>query len=328
MKKRALKLLASLLIFCFLFKLMDFFFIPVTFDHWANHDRKMNESKIDTLVLGDSLGMYCFQPGIYDKKTSSESYNASSAGQTTLDSFFLAKDFLKSTPNLKRIIMITDYYVFRDDQTFDVFWINDIVLNRIKNIPLKAEYLYKTNSIDNYYKFIFRKDLYKFNYKSIAQNVKTKLNYEYRHFDIITQAGAFYMDKGYICTYSENFSAKPDVSMMPLNNKTSYEYFEMLIDLCRDNNIELTVFQSPITSYEMSSLYYYDEYYGRISGICEKDNIDFWDFNKYNFQNKLDPSKDYKDNVHLNYSGSCKFMDELCKVISGDKQALKNFELQ
>ena len=46
MKKRALKVTAFFIAICLLFKLMDFLFVPVMFDHWANHDRKLNESKI------------------------------------------------------------------------------------------------------------------------------------------------------------------------------------------------------------------------------------------------------------------------------------------
>lgn len=325
MKKRTLKVLASLLIVCLLFKLMDFLFIPVMFDHWANHDRKMNESKIDTIVLGDSLGMYCFQPEIYNEKMKAKSYNASSAGQTTMDSFFLLKDYIKSMPKLKRVIMLSDYYVFRDDQAFDVFWINNIVLNRIKSVPLKAEYLYKTNSVDNYYKFIFKKDLYELNYKSVVKNVKTKTSKEYLHYETSPQDGAFYYDNGYICIYSENSHTNPEVSMVPFNNNTSYKYLEMLMDLCQNNGIEVIVAQSPITSNEMSSLYYYDVYHKKIENICKRYGVDFWDFNRYDFESALDPKKDYKDNVHLNYYGSCKFMDLFCKVLSGDKDSLDQF---
>ena len=63
-KRRFLKVTASLILTVLFICLLNFLFVPPMNDHWANRDRKISENEIDTLFIGDSLGMYSVQRGL------------------------------------------------------------------------------------------------------------------------------------------------------------------------------------------------------------------------------------------------------------------------
>ena len=326
-KRRFLKVTASLILTVLFICLLNFLFVPPMNDHWANRDRKISENEIDTVFIGDSLGMYSVQPSVYDKEFNSFSYNACTACQDFSDSYFLLLDYINSFPRLKEVFLMLDYYNFSLDLNYGVSS-RLVQFNRIRSPYLKAKYLYETCPINDWYNIVIKKALYKTDPNDVIKNINVKMSREYRNYNKLTNEDVFYCDKGYVCTYMTNHNESDqsyDVSKM---NTDSLRYFNKIIELCNKKNIRLSVIHSPMTLNRMKSLKNYNELYLTVKSACESFNINYYDYNYPSKIIDLDYTSDFKDNTHLNYYGSCKFMKHLCRVLSGDKEALEQFNQQ
>lgn len=314
LKKRIYKLVAFFVSTSIIIYLMNFIFVPPMSDHWANHDRKINEDNIDTVFIGDSLGMNSIQPSIYDMNFQTVSYNACTACQDFSDSYFLLLDYIKSFPKIRNVILMLDYYNFSAELNYGMSS-RIVQFNRIKSPYLKAKYVYDICSINDWYNILVRKSLYKISPTDVVKNVKVKTSSQYRNYEKLYDEESFYYDKGYICTYMTNQKKEETEYDVSAINVKSFETFKKIIELCKEKNISLSIIHSPMTSYRMSLLMNYDVLYKKVKETCDLFQIEYYDFNYSSNKMKLDDTNDFVDNSHLNYYGSCKFMTALCKVM-------------
>lgn len=319
-KKRILKMTASLILMSFIICLFNFMFVPPMNDHWANKDRKRYESIIDTVFIGDSLGMYSIQPSLYDEKMGKISYNGCTACQDLSDSYFLLNDYINSFPQLKEVFLMLDYFNFNPDLDYGASS-KLILFNRIKLPAVKIKYFCKSFSIDDWYNILIKKALYKTDFQEVVKNIETKSSSQYRNYGKLTGEEIFYFDKGYVCTYMTNQNKSDQAYDAAQINAESLEYFKKIIELCQENDISLSIVHSPMTANRITSLKNYSELYLSLKSVCNSFDIAYYDYNYPSKNIALDYVYDFKDNTHLNYFGSCKFMNEFCQDISGDKQS-------
>ena len=93
-----------------------------------------------------------------------------------------------------------------------------------------------------------------------------------------------------------------DVDPKPMTNKQEY-YYRLIIEYCQAEGIPLLIIVSPDGGYcdDQRAKYLY------AADIAEEYGVDFIDFNEYYDDIGLDPSEDFGDIGHLNYSGNRKF---------------------
>ena len=82
-------------------------------------------------------------------------------------------------------------------------------------------------------------------------------------------------------------------------------YLIKIIDFCKKNEIELTLFTSPITDCELHNFENYDIWGNQIRNLATENGINYYDFNLCKTE-YLDLSDEHywRDNNHLNTWGA------------------------
>ncbi len=96
------------------------------------------------------------------------------------------------------------------------------------------------------------------------------------------------------------------------------EYLRKILEYCRKEGIEITLFQTPV--YELETLAYekYDDYTNSVNRIAEEYNVSYYDFNLV--KEEYFPVQDMKyfvDAGHLNADGAEAFTNFFYEVTSG-----------
>lgn len=81
------------------------------------------------------------------------------------------------------------------------------------------------------------------------------------------------------------------------------KYLYKIIDLCRENNIELIFVTAPVANVSFDYIKNYDIIHNRINEIAEENGIKYFDYNIINIQERLLTNDNFRDDAHLNHSG-------------------------
>jgi hypothetical protein len=297
---------------------LNFAVIPVMFDHWANHDRKLLNDKIDTLIIGDSFGKDSVQPSIIDKTFNCCSFNSCTVNQNFMSSYYTLLDFEK-TSKIKNVYLAVDYYNFLPESQENDATSTDVQLRRFLTLQERWEYSKNTLTFDDLTNRIFRFTVYKSSVADIKKNVADKLSTKYRNYEIMNGNDVYY-DKGYV--YSTEKISNYITVKFDMNNlsESSVEWFEKIVKNCHENGIKLNVFHPPLTEKYFNSIKNYDNYYNTISKILSSYGYTYYDFNYYYERSVLNESESFKNSSHLNHMGSTVFMGWLCKVYSSEPE--------
>ena len=298
--------------------LLNFAFVPVSYFHWVRHDRNQLTGKIDTLIIGDSLPMYAVQPTVLDKEFGCTSFNASSASQHLEDTFFLLQDYIKSE-NLKTVFFGIDYYNFLKSAETNGVAETQQMFKRIKDTKIKFRYIKGKLDGSNISEWLFPARMHREEFLNCRKTIAAKLTHEYRNYLILSderyllEAGTYYYDKGYVFTKRISDSYVEGSCDMNEMTETNITMFKNIIKLCIDNNIKINVFHTPIKVQRKAEINNYDYFIDAVKKTAADMNIDFYDFNSYSAYSDLDDSC-FVNAAHLNYKGSCIFMEWLCQT--------------
>lgn len=118
--------------------------------------------------------------------------------------------------------------------------------------------------------------------------------------------------KGYTPHWNRNPQIRPEGSEKKGDGLTekSEMYLYKIIDYAKEQGSELILMAAPyvVEAEDRSS-------YEQIAEIAAKEDIRFIDFNHCYDEMGLDFERDFNDDSHLNYWGSCKFTDYLGKIL-------------
>lgn len=114
--------------------------------------------------------------------------------------------------------------------------------------------------------------------------------------------------KGYTPYWKQSPQQVPDITEKGkdgLSNK-SEKYLKKIIDYMKKKDGELILITAPyvVTNEDQKT-------YNRIAEIAKEEGVSFIDYNEYYDEIGLDFEKDFNDESHLNYWGSCKFTEYL-----------------
>lgn len=315
---RFLKVCISILIFAVLFNLFNFVFTPVTYGHWAIHERKQLSGKLDTVILGDSFPLYAVQPQVLDRALGCHSFNASSASQHLDNTYYLLLDYI-NTEKIKSVYFGIDYYNFLEESEEHDVSSNQIVYKRLTDPKVKSAYLKKYYKTDETWDWLFPQKISTEDYPDIIKNLKVKLSYEYRHYlpysesSVILGTGTYYFDKGYIRTDLCNDSYDEGSFDMKNMSEKNIKYFDSILKLCKDNNIDLKLFQTPIKTGRLKAIKNYALFTDMINSEAKKYGYSYTDYNFHPDREKMSDDLCFVNAAHLNYKGSLMFMTWLCR---------------
>ncbi|MCQ2484102.1 MAG: hypothetical protein MJ168_02065 [Clostridia bacterium] len=316
--KRFSKILITALLIICLSCASNYLIVPISYAHWAKHDVRELTGKIDTLIIGDSLPLYSIQPSILDKRKGCCSFNTSSPSQFMDETYYLLLDFIKEE-NIKTVYLGLDYYNFLQEAEEGNRISAQIVYKRLRNPSVKIDYLKKFFNFDEAWEWIFQERNNVNGIAHISNTVKAKLSDEYRNYlplsneEFLLEGGTYYYDKGYVRTDSCDAEYVEGVHDMKDLSCESIEWYKKIIELCKSNGIELYIFHTPLKKNLFNATANYDTFYKTVQEIAESYGCPYYDFNYHPDRNTISDDTDFVNDSHLNYQGSLKLMDWLCK---------------
>lgn len=287
------------------------------------------QDNIDILFVGTS---HCYRscvPEVFDSYLGVNTFNAGTSLQTMDGSYMVIKEAIKHN-EIKQIYLEVFFEVAYDviedrEQMTSTYIISDYMRPSFD----KVKYLLNASNKDHYVNtFVTARRSWKkiYDWEYIRRLITKKLTSTYKNYeyDYVTGDTEWYSHKGYVANniivHDWDFFAT--LEWEPINiSAISQDWINSLndiIQLCKKNNVELTLFSAPFPDTLPLALGNYDEYVEYIYEIAGKNDIKYYDFNLCKPEYYREYSEDYKDLDHLNCYGAERFSELFAKLINGD----------
>lgn len=316
--KKMIKIIAFITIIFSLNKILLFMLDPKSSDSKTMWKSFYQEQNLDTLFIGSSVCQRTFNPYIIDDILKINSFNMGTPAQILSQTYEGINETIKKH-KIKTVILGIGHFTFtqKENLNAEITFINakiekKDIKEKIKegiNFIFSKEHIKKTESINYFFPWVYNN--VGFNPKNILENIEAKIknkNLKNGKENIIYNIG-----KGFgIAKTSHDYNNVGDkISGLIYSSEIYYENFKVLkkiSELCKKNNIDLIVINSPHTIYDILS--YGDEYFFTMYKLKEffKDlEVPYYDFNLIK-PNIFQSEEDYfYDHEHLNQKGSTEF---------------------
>lgn len=261
------------------------------------------ENSIDVVMMGTSHVHCGINTALLWEKYGIAAYDYSGAEQPLWMTYFYLKELYKyQTPE---VIVVDMYAPARFKEDYQYTWISENIygmkfsLNKLEMLSVSAE----PSKIPSYF-------------PSFAV-------YHSRYDDLETEDFSnFFWDgdkkedfKGYTPYWNVRAQQRPEIYEEGSSGLTekSEKYLRKIISLTQKKNTRLVLIVAPyiITNEDMST-------YNKIEAIAAEEGITFINYCEYFDEIGLEFDKDFNDESHLNYWGSCKFTEFLGGFLDSD----------
>lgn len=285
-----------------------------------------NQDNIDVLFLGTSHVYRSLDPKIADELFGKNTFNAGSSSQPLDVTYALLKEAI-SLYDLKQVYLDLSY------NNACSFNMKDRNNTNMTGVYAVSDYMrFSKNKVDlllnasdsEYYNNIF--PLLRGSWKNIdhvGNIILSKQNSAYDSFQYVTSYDGKYVGKGFVVGediipegsfYTKDSDEKVGVDKISEDWNT---YLKNIVNLCRENNIEITFFCTPVSTYLLDCWGNYDEYIKYVNSVASDMNVEFHDYNLCKEQYWEDTSTLFFDTNHLNKNGAEKFTKLFCDVETG-----------
>ncbi len=263
---------------------------------------KQEKNSVDVLVLGSSHAFENINTGVLYDSYGMAAYVLSGSMQPYWNTYYYLTEALKTqTPKL----IVLD--VFASTQNSEYGDNVRIIKNDlgIRNIVTRYKALKLSSPKDKFYDYLLSYRLWHSRYSELGAF----------DFPQYYKRPFWYYYKGFGINFATKPQNKPDPDKItaetPLLPKTE-EYYRKIIELCKQENIPLLIVKSPYVLNEASM-----KKYNMSKKIADEYGVPFINFNSSKYYNsmKLDFSKDFADDGHLNYMGNVKYTKALADEI-------------
>lgn len=108
--------------------------------------------------------------------------------------------------------------------------------------------------------------------------------------------------------------------------KVSEKYIRKIIDYCKDKDIDITLFCTPMDELQLISAEDYDNYINQMKGIAEEYDVEFYDFNLAKEEYlPIHDREHFRNADHLNTAGGDLFTLFFHEIISGNPSENEKF---
>ena len=296
-------------------------------DSW-NYSRLMmhefyNQDNIDILFVGASHCVRSVDPFILDEKTGKNTFLACSSDQEVDSSLALVKEALRMYKPEKIFMEISSTLAqrtgnFKERESLTATYaVSDYMPLTFHKLSL----LINASSADHYVNSFWpaRRNwqmITDFNY--IGNVLKTKSTSKYKDYSDyyvnsnMKKVGA-YRGKGYAAYIDEyadhEFFVRYDYRNVN-TEKISDDWKKTILDMvdyCNANHVDIVLFATPVSNFELSAVKNYDEYVSFIYDLVQTKNVQFIDFNLVSEDYFPYIQSNYSDGNHLNATGAEKF---------------------
>jgi len=276
-----------------------------------NEFYSLEKNSLDMIFLGSSHSYCTFDPDIFDKELNISSYQMGMPFQHPDSTYFTLLEVLNYQK--PKVAVIEVYWDMLDDEfelkqagmLFQVLKNKELEKKYIREVfPLSEKIKYNINILK------YQQDYFAFKNKKLKDSLKEK-------FGVVDKVSPKqegkeeYRSKGYaFCNYSmlpdefdktnqfKNFDGKK------WNFEISQKkYLQKIIDICRDNNINIIFVTAPVANVSMEFIKNYDVVHSAIEEFALENNIPYLDFNTVNKNKNLLKNENFRDDAHLNHSG-------------------------
>lgn len=285
------------------------------------------ENTLDLVFLGSSHSYCTFDPEIFDNELGISSYQMGMPLQNPNSTYYTLLEVL-NYQKPSAVVMEVYWGVLEDDfelnqvkSLFQVLENENLKQDYMKNFPLAEQVKYNIN--------LFKFQLDYFSYK--GNDIQTRVRNKFNLIDTVNekQVGIEeYRSKGYtFCNYNMLESEFDSTNQFKDYDGKDWEfsdvqkkYLQKIIDICKDNDIELIFVTAPIANVSMEYIKNYDVIYNKIKNFADENEIFYIDYNLENLEKKLLTNDNFRDDAHLNHSG--------VEIISNEfAQVLKNYNI-
>lgn len=274
---------------------------------WQNYFTK---EKIDTLFVGSSIGV-AFKEEIINKETNWNSLNMSGVGQKSDQVYIVIEEAIKKH-KIKQIILGFGYFnleekvnikaeiAFKKNRNYNLS-VKERILKDIDFIFSK-EHIKNPESINYMFDWIYNS--VPFSPTMIINNIKSKIGYNEENSDRKELNYNNIGDKVSTKVYSGKI------------NPEAKENIRKIIKLCKENNIEFIIINTPHPVYDI--LYYGNKYFileKEIKEFFKELKVSYYDFNLIKpsiFKSKEDYFVDFE---HMSKKGTIEFSKSFVKFM-------------
>ena len=283
---------------------------------WREYFR---EKEIDTIFIGSSLCSATFDPLIFNERLGVKSFNLGTPMQPLNQNLKAVKTALRDH-DIKTVIIGMGFFVFQEEPftEAEVTFEKELARNigGIQGIVKGIEYTFSEEvrgtekSINYWFPWIYNKEGYELSL--FKKNVTSKLAMFRGENQTEASKKGYRPYEGMVDLTNIAFENSAVINKNPLQQK-QLDKFEELIKYCKEKKVDVFVVNTPhpkfdVLSYDLS----YEEYSRMIQMICEKNEVDYYDFSLVKEELFPSDNKYYYDYEHLNYEGSQLFCEMLC----------------
>lgn len=344
MVKRCLAIIAETVLILFSIYIVScilnyMYFVP---DEWSRilwHNFYNEKENIDNIYLGSSHVFCDIDPIILDGLNGENNFNLATSSQLLNGTYYLLKE-ANRTNNLKHVYVELNYDVSTGEEEFKGS--NNLISNwrntdYMKLSSNQIEYMMKMSDISRYPETIFPFLRFKsqvLDFEHISEQLFNKQREMYKNYEYKTEEDSGveeYQAKGYY--YSDGEIAKSDLfcnqakifENEPMTGEAE-GYLRKIIKYCISNDLEITLFSSPIYDLRLFSLENYDAYVNQINAIAEEYGIEYLDFNLCKEEYlPIQEGQYFMDMQHLNGKGAKMFTTLFHDVMSTPEEARNKY---
>ena len=289
---------------------------------YAMHELYEQE-EIETLFLGSSHVFCGFYPRILDEISGENTYLAATPVQKVDGSYYLLKEALKNN-QIKKVYLDMFYLQYRDIPaergSIQMQWIYCITDN-MKNNWNRIEFLLNASDCENYIEGFLpsaRYGNYLLDRKRIERVIKSKRSSEYINYENVPSAfykGAYVIPGGVgnpeMIADLDNLEVAESII-----SEYSLKYLNKIVELCKEEEIELVLVTTPFTDFSVQALGNYNTFYAYMKEYAKTNAIEYCDFNLCRPELLVMEKDDFVDYHHLSGKGAVKYSTVFAEMMA------------
>ena len=296
--KRITAVTVFLAIFFMLFSLCDRILCRKGIDGWWNVTAKIDgfynspKNEYEVMFFGSSHAYCSFNPLVIWKETGVRSYVFATQQQPVWATYYYMKDaFRRQKPDIAvfDVLMLSENREYYDDGVNYTFCDNmPFSIDKVRLAFASAPNGERAGLLLRFIKYHSR------------WNELSKQDFTYRKENMSDYSKGYY-----VLTSKCNDAVHTDLANVtdcaPVFEK-NMEYFEKIIELCKEKNVRLMLVKAPSNPTAEEK-----EYYNTVEKIAKEKGIEFIDYNMCFDEIGFDMKNDFFDKRHLNIYGAEKF---------------------
>ncbi len=306
MKKRIIVGVASCLVLCLLFGLLQALVVP---KYISNPEGLLvgeyyaEAGGHDVLFVGDCEVYESFVPAYLWEKHGISSYVRGSAQQLAWQSYYLLKEtFEYEKPRVVVFNVLALKYGTPQSEAFNRMTLDGMKWSKNKIDAINASMTEDENILD------YALPLLRFHSRITALESD---DFKYIFSTKKVSHSGYLMQKGVVPMTDAQEEGR--VLLDYTLPKTAMDYLDKMRELCKENGAELVLIKSPTNSW---AYWWYDEWDAQIMEYAEKNGLAYYNFIEKTDDIGIDYSTDtYDAGVHLNVYGAEKLTDYFGKIL-------------